>query len=536
MEKVDFLILGSGISGLYLALQLAELGSVIIVTKDIAKESNTNYAQGGIASVIRNTDSFQSHISDTLNAGSGLCFPSAVELLVREGPRHIQRLLDLGTPFIRDGGGDLNLRREGGHSESRIVHANDATGQEIEKTLLRAVTEKKIPVFEHHCAVELITQYHLENNPSPDTLQPSCFGAYVYNRKTWSITPILSKATIIATGGAGQVYLHTTNPEVATGDGIALAYRAGAEISNIEFYQFHPTTLYQIQEGPAFLLSEVLRGHGAKIYNQKGEKFLDKYDAREELAPRDIVARAIDTELKKSAEAFVYLDSTHLSKESIEKNFPYIYKNLIERGIDMSKERIPIVPAAHYMCGGVKTNLWGQTCIENLYALGEVACTGVHGGNRLGSNSLLEGLVYATRIFEHIKEHPVRKNSSKKALCWEKEGLESPSEWVLVKHNMEEVKKIMWNYVGIVRTNERLIRAKNRLQVIYNEIEEFYKNTHVQNKILELRNLVLVAKLIVASAMSRKESRGLHYNMDYPFDNTPSDQQSILTRYTQNDL
>ena len=530
MIDVDFLILGSGVSGLYLAYQLIELGSVIIITKDKAIESNTNYAQGGIASVFQKNDSFKSHITDTINAGSGLCDEDAVKLLVEEGPKQIQNLIKLGASFVKDLTGELNLRQEGGHSAKRIVHANDRTGHEIEITLLEAVKQKRITILENNSAVELITQFHLKNNKDPSKNVPTCFGAYIYNRNTWTITPIRAKQTIIATGGAGQIYLHTTNPQVATGDGIALAFRAGADICNLEFFQFHPTTLFEKNDGPSFLISEVLRGHGAKILNNKYESFLEKFDNRAELAPRDIVARAIDTELKNTAAEYVYLDATHISKKDFEKNFPFIYNFILNKGYDMATQLIPIVPAAHYMCGGVKTDLWGKTKIENLFALGEVAYTGVHGGNRLGSNSLLEGLVFSTRITKFIKKNLSNKIEKKEIKPWIKEGLEDPKEWVLVKHNLDEIKKTMWDFVGIVRTMERLKRAQTRLNILVKEISEFYKNTNIQNKILELRNLALVSKLVIESALLRKESRGLHYIKNFEFNNETSIKNTVLNR------
>ena len=527
----DFLVLGSGVSGLYLSYLLAELGSVLLVTKDELCESNTYYAQGGIASVIRDADSFQSHIADTLKAGAGLCNVEAVEILVKEGPAHIQRLLDMGAPFVRLASGHLDLRREGGHSQERIVHAADFTGRELEQLLIKAVQEKNISILEHHCAVELIAPYHLEDCPEPSLAQPRSWGAYIYSRKSWEISVVQARACILATGGAGQVYLHSTNPAVATGDGIALAYRAGAKIANMEFYQFHPTSLYSQESGQAFLLTEALRGQGAILRDSKGEAFLKRYDPRAELAPRDIVARAIDSELKQSGASHLWLDITHVPRAELKSNFPNVYSHLAEKNIDLSRDWVPTVPAAHYMCGGVLTDLWGRTNVEGLYALGEVACTGVHGGNRLASNSLLESLVFASRIAQKLKEDStVRSRKQRKVRPWQKEGLHDPEEWIMVQHNLEEIKKIMWNYVGILRSNHRLKRAQKRIQLLCTEIEDYYRRTFVQNKILELRNLALTARLIVDSALMRKESCGLHYNSDCPQDPAPSSKYTILLR------
>ena len=531
-ERVDFLVLGSGLSGLYLSYLLADFSTVLLVSKDELFESNTYYAQGGIASVMRNADSFQSHIADTLETGSGLCNIEAVETLVKEGPRHIQKLLDMGAPFVRQASGHLDLRREGGHSQERIVHAADFTGRELEQLLIKAVQKKNVKILDHHCAVELISPYHLEDTPDPSCEEAHCFGAYIYSRKSWELSIVQARACILATGGAGQVYLHTTNPSVATGDGVALAYRAGAKIANMEFYQFHPTSFYsqKNENEQAFLLTEALRGHGAILRDAKGKAFLKHYDPRGELAPRDITARAIDSELKQSGAKHLWLDISHLPKETLEQDFPNVYSYLAKRDIDLSQDWVPTVPAAHYMCGGVLTDLWGQTNIKGLYALGEVACTGVHGGNRLASNSLLESLVFASRISQKLKEKSPPLLKQRKIRPWQKKGLHDPEEWIMVQHNLEEIKKLMWDYVGILRSNHRLKRAKKRIQLLRSEIEDYYRRTFVQNKILELRNLALTAHLIVESALKRKESRGLHYNSDYPVNKTPSCEYTILLR------
>ncbi|GIX40523.1 MAG: L-aspartate oxidase [Leptospiraceae bacterium] len=525
----DFLVIGSGIAGLYTAYHLSELGSVILITKSNLIEANTSYAQGGIASVLDQHDSFESHIQDTLKAGAGLCDEEAVKILVTEGPKHIKKLIELGAKFETTPEGNLDLHREGGHSYNRIVHAGDLTGKEVEEVLIHAVKNKKnVQILEYHVAVELITQFHLDERGDPILKEPVCYGAYVYSRKTWEIFKIIANATILATGGAGQVYLHNTNPEVATGDGIALAYKAGAIITNMEFYQFHPTVLYA-PEKATFLITEALRGFGAKLLNYEGQPFMHKYDERKELAPRDIVARAIDAEMKKTGCPHVYLDITHKNPEEIKEKFPHIYHTCLEHGIDITKQWIPVVPAAHYMCGGVEVDIWGRTRLKGLFAVGEVAHTGVHGGNRLASNSLLEGLVFGYRIYEYLKNNPIKK-TNKIFKPWYKEGLNNPEEWILVQHNFQEIKNIMWNYVGIVRSNLRLERALRRINLLYEEVIDFYRRTVIQNKILELRNITLVAKIIILSALNRKESRGLHYSTDYPENRQPSKTYTRIIR------
>ncbi len=533
----DYLIIGSGISGLYSALILSELGRVTIITKEEVTDANTTYAQGGIASVLAASDSFESHIRDTLDAGAGLCDPEAVRVLVTEGPTHIRRLMELGAEFDQDDSGRLTLGREGGHSENRIVHAKDLTGKEVENVLLRAVRAHGIEIKEFQSAVDLITCYHREQDPYLPGVKPpgpnECYGAYVYDRKTWEIYMIRARATILATGGAGQVYLYNTNPDVATGDGVALAYRAGAVISNMEFYQFHPTALYSPGHR-TFLITEAMRGEGGILRGLDGEAFAKKYDERGDLAPRDIVARAIDAEMKRTGAAHLYLDVTHLPRETIMQKFPNIYAHCLDLGLEISKDRIPITPAAHYMCGGVRTDVDGRTCIENLFAVGEVSCTGVHGGNRLASNSLLEGLVFADRIGRYLKANG--SSSSRPAIRpWKKDGLTNAEEWILVQHNLGEIKSVMWDYVGIVRSNLRLDRALRRIEMLSSEINDFYKRTVIQNKILELRNLALVGKLIVRSARAREESRGLHFSTDYSENREPSLVYTDLQRSRSSD-
>ena len=534
--QTDFLVIGSGISGLYLAHLLSNFGEVTIITKDKVFESNTYYAQGGIASVLESDDSFQSHIQDTLKAGAGLCDKEAVKILVEEGPKQIQLLLKLGIPFARTPSGAFDLRQEGGHSKKRIVYTSDFTGKEIENILLSIIKKENIQVLERHSAVELISQCNIEAIPKSKHKNTSCWGAYTYNHENSEVFPIQAKATILATGGAGQVYFHNTNPSVATGDGIALAYRIGASIVNMEFYQFHPTSLYQEnKKGRSFLLTEALRGQGALLRNDKGERFLENYDKKGEMASRDIVARAIDQELKKSAIKHVWLDATNIPKEQLENNFSNIYSYLKEQNIDMSKDWLPTVPSAHYMCGGIKTDLLGFTQIEGLYALGEVAYTGVHGANRLASNSLLEALVFASRIANQLSKNLVQAKQWK-VKPWQNKNLKNPKESIILEDRYKEIQKIMWNDVGIVRSTKSLECAYRHIELISKEIETYYKNTFIQNKIIELRNLALTAKLIIQSALQRKESRGLHYNIDFQLTSKESKDHTIVKQKSQNFL
>ncbi len=512
-HKYDFLVIGSGSAGLTYALKVADHGSVAVITKKNKSEANTRYAQGGIASVLGQKDSFKEHIEDTLKAGAGLCKKEAVELIVREGPRMIEELLEYGAQFTTDNG-ELDLTREGGHSHNRIVHAADMTGEEVERVLVEQVTKhENIDIFEHHFAVDLITEHHLSHYVSRyDDIH--CFGAYILDIETGQVERVLSRTTLLATGGAGQVYQHTTNPSIATGDGIAMAYRAKARIANMEFIQFHPTSLYH-SEADSFLISEAVRGHGGKLVNGDGERFMEQYDERGELAPRDVVARAIDDQLKKRGEESVYLDITHLDEQKIKEEFPLIYKTCLQYGIDITSDPIPVVPAAHYICGGVMTDLHGQTSIYGLFACGEVANTGVHGANRLASNSLLEALVFADRSAKKAKDY-VNDVSIKEGIPeWDESGTANPEEWVLISHNKRELQQIMWDYVGIVRSDLRLSRAQRRLRLLFEEVEDFYQRTKVSVPLCELRNLVGVGDLIIHSAMQRRESRGLHYTTDY---------------------
>ncbi|PJZ68078.1 L-aspartate oxidase [Leptospira perolatii] len=521
--RTDFLVIGSGITGLFQALKLSPYGEVIIVTKKSDYESNTNYAQGGIASVFAQGDKFEDHVNDTLESGAGLCDPEAVRVLVQEGPPLVKELLELGVPFNLDPKGEFDLHREGGHGTSRIVHAHDRTGREIEKTLLEIVkSNQNIRILEFHTVVDIITPHHLKRKGL------TCFGAYVLSNHSDEVFPILAKKTILASGGAGQVYSHTTNPKIATGDGVASAYRAGAYIKNMEFYQFHPTSLYH-DGGDSFLISEAVRGKGGILLTMDGEPFMKKYHPMADLATRDIVARAIDAEMKKTGQPHVWLDISHRPASEIRESFPSIYERCMELGIDITTQPIPVVPAAHFMCGGVGTDLQGRTNIEHLYAAGEVACTGVHGGNRLASNSLLECLVFSNRIAQDVaKNEPSFTQDHDLIPAWDKEGLVNTEEWVLISHDLTEIKNTMSNYVGIVRSDLRLERAKRRMDLIFDEVRDYYNRTIITNPLIELRNLVLVAELIIRSALTRKESRGLHYTTDYPENRQPSRHDTIL--------
>lgn len=536
----DFLIIGSGIAGLSLALKLSTLGKVLIVTKKKKAESNTNYAQGGIASVLADDDNFELHIKDTMSCGGDLCHIDAVEKIVREGPTRIYELLDIGVKFTQKNG-RLLLGKEGGHSKSRIVHAKDLTGKEIERALLHEISENgNIKVLEYHFAIDLLTNRNLKKNAAglnkryihtkTNRERNACYGAYAYDIKKNKIEKIVARKTILATGGLGQVYLNTTNPAIATGDGFAMGYRAGCIIGNMEFVQFHPTSLYEKEidvNSQVFLISEAIRGAGAVLKTKNGKEFMHKYDKRKSLAPRDIVARAIDTEMKKSGEQFVFLDARPIGKENIKNNFPHIYKTCLSKGIDITKEMVPVVPAAHYACGGIITDLDGRTSLKNLFACGEVTMTGVHGANRLASNSLLEAVVFSDAIYKYIKHNVTvvfskKRNGSdiiktgKEILDWDDKGTINADEWVLISHDKREIKEIMSDYVGIVRNTVRLQRAFRRIKMLRQEIKEYYRRTKVTAEILELRNLVLTAYMIIESAIMRKESRGLHYMLDYP--------------------
>lgn len=519
--KTDVLIIGSGIAGLFAALKVSQYADVTIVTKKEKTESNTNYAQGGIASVISSTDSFEKHIEDTLIAGAGLCNERIVKLMVEEGPDRINDLIDIGTQFsFKDGSLDLAL--EGGHSMPRIIHAKDLTGKAIETALVKKINSlDNIKVIENTLAIELITEHNIYKMKSAVLANRKCYGAFVLDVSTGKVFKILAKAIILATGGVGQVYQHTTNPKIATGDGIAMGYRAGAKIANMEFIQFHPTTLYSASKSvlgdQSFLISEAVRGFGGKLLTKDGKEFMSLYDSRKELAPRDIVARAIDSELKISGDDFVLLDISFKKSEEIKNLFPNIYENCFKRGIDITKQPIPVVPAAHYSCGGLIVDEFSRSSLNALYAIGEVSMTGVHGANRLASNSLLEAVVFAQRAAININDFIKEKNFSQYDIPdWDESGTLSADEKVLISHSLNEVKQTMSNYVGIVRSDQRLTRAAKRIHNIYDEIEVFYKTTKVFPELLELRNLISCAHVIIKSALQRKESRGLHYTLNYP--------------------
>ncbi len=514
----DFLVIGSGIAGLFFALNASKFGKVVIVAKDDLNNTTTNKAQGGIASVMYSPDSFEKHITDTLACGSGLSDPEIVEMVVHEGPDRIQDLINIGISFDKTKQGKFDLGKEGGHSEKRVLHYKDKTGKEIQRALIYAVKNNaNITVLENHFALEIITQHHIGQKIKKNTQGIMCFGAYIYDINNRQVKKYLSKKTVLATGGCGNVYSFTTNPTICTGDGVAMAYRAKAEVKHMEFIQFHPTALYDPYSQPAFLITEALRGAGAILRNHENEEFTLKYDNRGSLAPRDIVAKSIDNELKISGRDFVYLDATSIPKSKLLDRFPTIYAKCLEKGINITRDYIPVITAAHYMCGGVVTDKTGSTNIKNLYAIGEVAHTGMHGANRLASNSLLEAVVFAYRAA----------NDAGKTLCdfeneiinkipeWDDFGTVENEELILVTYSKKEVQQIMSSYVGIVRSDLRLIRAMQRLEILYRETEALYKKSNITVKICELRNLINTGYLIVKMASERKTNSGLHYNIDY---------------------
>lgn len=517
MKNYDFIVVGSGISGLSFALRASRHGTVAIVTKREASNANTSWAQGGIACVQSPEDSFDQHVADTLDAGAGLCPEPVVRKIVSEGPTAIQELIDWGVEFDRkkteDGESKVALGREGGHTQRRILHHKDTTGREIETKLLAEARETpNIEFFENHFAIDLITTTKLAL-ASP----PRCVGIYALDEETRKVLTLRSDRVLLCTGGSGRVYLYTTNPDVATGDGVAMAWRAGCEISNMEFVQFHPTCLYH-HELKSFLITEAMRGEGAELIDKNGRRFMAEYDPRGSLAPRDIVARAIDREIKKTGGPCVYLDITHKPADFIQSRFPHIYETCLTVDIDITKQPIPVVPAAHYQCGGVRTDVNGATSLPGLWAVGEVACTGLHGANRLASNSLLEGVVVSKLALENCLEKlPVDVPGEKLDLPeWESGNVTDVDELVVIYHNWDEIRRLMWDYVSIVRTTKRLQRAATRLHNLQREVQEFYWNFRVTSELLELRNLVEMATLIVDSAARRKESRGLHYTLDHP--------------------
>jgi L-aspartate oxidase len=517
MKNVDFLVVGSGIAGLSFALKAAKFGKVLIVTKANEDESNTKYAQGGVAVVVdKEEDSFDKHIEDTLIAGDGLCDKRIVEIVVTEGPDRIDEIIKYGTHFDKTQQGIFDLAREGGHSESRVLHYKDITGFEIERALLEKIhKDPNIEILTHYFAVELITQHHLGDFVDKRSEDIQCYGIYALNTATGKVEKFLSKVTLMASGGAGHIYSTTTNPVIATGDGIAMVYRAKGKVRNMEFIQFHPTALYNPGEYPSFLISEAVRGFGGILKTRSGEEFMHNYDDRLSLAPRDIVARAIDAEMKKSGDEFVYLDIRHRDKADILNHFPNIYAKCLSIGLDMTKDLIPVTPAAHYMCGGILVDEYGRSSIHRLYACGECSSTGLHGANRLASNSLLEAPVFAHRIFEDAVKTFMSNIIPENIPEWDETDTRLSNEDILVTHNLRETQKIMSDYVGIVRSDFRLERALRRLGLLYEETESFYKKTTLSVKLCELRNVIQNAYLVIKSAMLRKESRGLHYTTDY---------------------
>ncbi len=518
VKKYDYLIIGSGVAGMSFALKVASTGSVALICKSTLDEANTDLAQGGVASVTNLlVDNFDKHIHDTMVAGDWLSDPEAVKKVVTEAPGQIRQLIEWGVDFDKNPDGNFDLHREGGHSEFRILHHADNTGHEIQQSLVQAVKNNpNIDIFEHHFAVEILTQHHLGKIVTRRTPDIECYGAYILNQDTGSVDTFLSRVTLMATGGIGSVYRTTTNPLIATGDGIAMVYRAKGTVQDMEFVQFHPTALYHPGDRPAFLITEAMRGYGAVLRNLAGEEFMQKYDPRLSLAPRDVVARAIDSEMKQRGEDHVYLDVTHKDAEQTKHHFPNIYKHCLEIGIDITRDYIPVVPAAHYLCGGIKVDLNACSSIHRLYAVGECSCTGLHGGNRLASNSLIEAVVYADAAAKHAIEHHDHYAFREDIPAWDDSGTTHPEEMVLISQSEKEVEDIMSSYVGIVRSNLRLDRAWNRLDILYEETEKLFKTSKVSRRICELRNIINVGYLIMRQAKERKESRGLHYTIDYP--------------------
>jgi L-aspartate oxidase len=528
-QTCDALVIGSGIAALTYALEASESGrEVVVITKRRADDANTAHAQGGIAAVLAPTDSFEAHMADTLTAGAGLCHPGVVERVVKDGPAAVGKLIDYGVRFDkgeheRSGGHvEFDLTREGGHTHRRVLHAGDITGAEIVRALLAALkTRTNVRVLERHCAIDLLTTQKVDALLTTErVLIPRrtnrCLGAYALDEESGNVITFLARVTVVATGGASKVYLYTSNPDVATGDGIAMAWRAGAEIANMEFIQFHPTCLYH-PRAKSFLISEALRGEGGILRRIDGTRFMEAYHPMKELAPRDIVARAIDTELKRTGDDFVVLDMTHLDADFVRRRFPNIHAQCAKYGIDMTVEPIPVVPAAHYVCGGVRTDERGESCIPGLFVIGEAACTGLHGANRLASNSLLEGAVFGRRAAAASLDYFTGPAPDFEGVPNWDPGKAVPSdELVVITQCWDEIRRFMWNYVGIVRSTRRLMRAQRRIDTIKEEIREFYWNATVTRDLLELRNICTVAELIVESALKRRESRGLHYNIDYP--------------------
>ncbi len=516
--EYDYLVIGGGIAGMSFALKAAQTARVALICKTTLDEANTALAQGGVASVTNlAVDNFEKHFNDTMIAGDYLSDPEAVRKVVEEAPGQIRELIGWGVDFDRRDDGEFDLHREGGHSEFRILHHADNTGYEIQQSLIKRLREHpNIDIFEHHFAIEIITQHHLGRIVTRRTPDITCYGAYVLNQETSTVDTFLAKVTLMATGGVGAVYQTTTNPLVATGDGIAMVYRAKGTVKDMEFIQFHPTALYHPGDRPSFLITEAMRGYGAVLRNLKGEEFMHKYDPRLSLAPRDIVARAIDSEMKQSGADHVYLDVTHKDPEETRRHFPNIYRKCLSLGIDITKDYIPVAPAAHYLCGGIKVDSNGESSIKRLYAVGECSCTGLHGGNRLASNSLIEAVVYADAAARHAAQMIGHYAFRTDVPAWNDEGTRHPEEMVLITQSIKEVNQIMGTYVGIVRSNLRLDRAWNRLDILYEETEKLFKCSKASREICELRNIINVGYLIMRQAKERKESRGLHYTLDYP--------------------
>ncbi|MBP5364438.1 MAG: L-aspartate oxidase [Bacteroidales bacterium] len=530
MKKIyDYLVIGSGAAGLSYALKVAESGKVALVSKSKLEVTNTSKAQGGIAAVTDiEKDNYAKHIRDTHIAGAGICDPEVVDMVITKAPQEIKQLLEWGTMFDKTESGDFDLHKEGGHSEFRILHHLDNTGEEIQRALISQIkNHPNIDVYEEYFALEIITQHHLGRSNEPWMKDIKCYGAYVLCEATHEIITFLSKVTMMATGGIGNVYQVTTNPTISTGDGIAMVFRAKGVIQNMEFVQFHPTSLYNPKERPNFLITEAMRGYGGILRRQDGTTFMEKYDSRGCLAPRDIVARAIDNELKISGDEYVYLDVTHKDPEETKHHFPMIYNKCLSIGIDITKQYIPVVPAAHYLCGGIKVDMKGRSSINNLYAAGECSCTGLHGANRLASNSLLEALVYADVAAADSIEVMQRTEIRTDIPDWNDEGTVHNEEMILITQANKEVESIMSNYVGIVRSNLRLKRALDRLEIIYRETEDLYNTSKVSMKLCELRNKINVGYLIIKMAQKRRESRGLHYTLDYKERNPKLDTYNI---------
>lgn len=517
LHKTDILVIGTGIAGLSYALKVAEKKKVVILTKAEAEDTSTSLAQGGIAAVMYHPDTYDKHIADTMKAGDDLSNPEIVKITIEESTERVKELIAWGVDFDKNASGKYDLTKEGGHSEFRVLHHKDATGLEIQEKLYQ--TAKKHPnisILENYFAIEIITQHHLGQEVKRKNGNIECYGAYIYNPNTKKVETVLSKITMLATGGIGHVYSNTTNPVISTGDGIAMVYRAKGLVRGMEFVQFHPTALYNPNEKISFLITEALRGEGAILRDYKGKEFMQKYDQRGSLAPRDIVARAIDNEMKLSGEDHVYLDARHLKQSLILNHFPNIYAHCLKIGVDMKKDLIPVVPAAHYSCGGIQTDHWGMTSIKNLYASGECASTGLHGANRLASNSLLESLVFSYRAAVDTLNKIDELSFETDIPLWDAEGTVLNEEMVLITQTKKELQNIMSNYVGIVRSNLRLQRAFDRLEILYRETEDLYIKSIVTPEICELRNLIQIGYIIIKQAMERKESRGLHYNIDYP--------------------